>query len=93
MKPTKGNQEAKNDATEKADAAESNAKVDTDEKLKSYSTTTEMQSAIKLVSESITSTVSKTYVTNTTYTTGIQEVKNDATESECSGKQCKSRHY
>lgn len=76
----KGIQEAKNDATEKADAAESNAKVDTDEKLKSYSTTTEMQSAIKLVSESITSTVSKTYVTNTTYTTGIQEVKNDATE-------------
>ena len=75
-----GIQEAKNDATEKANAAERNAKADATEKLKSYSTTTEMQSAIELASESITSTVSKKYVETTTYTAGIQEAKNDATE-------------
>ena len=54
-----GIQEAKNDATEKANAAENNAKADIIEKLKSYSTTTEMQSAIQQTAEGIETTVSK----------------------------------
>lgn len=55
--------DAKKDATTKADTAESNAKADTANKLKSYSTTTEMNSAISQKADSITSTVSKTYAT------------------------------
>ena len=54
---------AASDATAKANAAESNAKSDTDEKLKSYSTTKEMQSAIELASDNITLSVSNTYET------------------------------
>lgn len=50
---------AKTDATAKANTAESNAKADTTEKLKSYSTTIEMNSAIKQTADNITSTVSK----------------------------------
>lgn len=72
-----GIDEAKEDATQKANTAESNAKADTDAKLKSYSTTTEMQSAIKLAADNITSTVSKTYVTTAEYETGIEGAKND----------------
>ena len=75
-----GIDEAKEDATQKANAAESNAKADTDAKLKSYSTTTEMQSAIKLAADNITSTVSKTYVTTAEYETGIENAKKDATQ-------------
>lgn len=60
-----------------ANTAESNAKADTESKLKSYSTTEEMKSAIKQSAESITSTVSKTYVTTTTYETGISDAKAD----------------
>ena len=75
-----GIDEAKEDATQKANAAESNAKADTDAKLKSYSTTTEMQSAIKLAADNITSTVSKTYVTTAEYETGIDNAKKDATQ-------------
>ena len=54
-----GIENAKKDATQKANAAESNAKADTDAKLKKYSTTTEMQSAIKQTAENITTEVSK----------------------------------
>jgi phage minor structural protein len=75
-----GIDEAKEDATQKANAAESNAKADTDAKLKKYSTTTEMQSAIKQTAEDITSTVSKTYVTTAEYETGIDNAKKDATQ-------------
>ena len=75
-----GIDEAKEDATQKANTAESNAKTDTDAKLKSYSTTTEMQSAIKLAADNITSTVSKTYVTTAEYETGIENAKKDATQ-------------
>lgn len=62
-----------------ANTAESNAKADTMNKLKSYSTTSEMNSAIQLAADNITSTVSKTYVTTSTYETGISDVKADST--------------
>lgn len=71
--------DAKNDATTKANNAETNAKNDTASKLKSYSTTTQMNTAIKQAADSITSTVSKTYVTQTTYEGGIADAKADAT--------------
>ncbi|WP_105303104.1 phage tail spike protein [Anaerolactibacter massiliensis] len=45
-----------------ADTAESNANSHTDDALKSYSTTVEMNSAISQSADSISSTVSKTYV-------------------------------
>ena len=70
---------AKADATTKANAAETNAKNDTTNRLKSYSTTTQMNTAIKQAADSITSTVSKTYVTQTTYEGGIADAKADAT--------------
>ena len=66
---------AKADATAKANAAESNAKADTAEKLKSYSTTEQMNTAIKQTANSITLEVGKTYVTTTTYETGIKDTK------------------
>lgn len=50
-----------------------------DGKFASYSTTTQMNSAIKQATDSITSTVSKTYVTTTTYNSGIADVKADST--------------
>lgn len=71
--------DAKNDATTKANAAAKDAKADTASKLKSYSTTTQMNTAIKQAADSITSTVSKTYVTQTTYEGGIADAKADAT--------------
>ena len=46
-----------------ADNAEKNAKDDTDTKLKNYSTTVEMNSAISQAADSITLEVSKTYTT------------------------------
>ncbi|NSG65614.1 phage tail protein [Blautia wexlerae] len=46
-----------------ADNAEKNAKDDTDTKLKNYSTTVEMNSAISQAADSITLEVSKTYAT------------------------------
>ncbi len=46
-----------------ADQAEKNAKDDTDTKLKNYSTTVEMNSAIKQAADSISLEVSKTYTT------------------------------
>ena len=46
-----------------ADNAEKNAKDDTDTKLKNYSTTVEMNSAVSQAADSITLEVSKTYAT------------------------------
>lgn len=54
---------AKTDATSKANQAKSDAIADTDKKLTSYSTTEQMNSAIKTSADNITSTVSKTYST------------------------------
>lgn len=54
---------AKSDATSKANQAKSDAIADTDKKLTSYSTTEQMNSAIKTNADNITSTVSKTYST------------------------------
>lgn len=54
---------AKTDATSKANQAKSDAIADTDKKLTSYSTTEQMNSAIKTNADNITSTVSKTYST------------------------------
>lgn len=72
-----GISDVKKDSTTKANNALKNAKADTESKLKSYSTTEEMKSAIKQSAESITSTVSKTYVTTTTYESGISDAKAD----------------
>ena len=55
-------------AMEVADAAEENAIADTIERLKSYSTTEEMTSAIDLKVDEINLSVSKTYATQTTVT-------------------------
>ena len=71
---------AADDATKKANAAEKNAKDDTTNRLKSYSTTVQMNSAIKVATDGITSNVSKTYVTQTTYESGISSAKDDATK-------------
>lgn len=71
---------AADDAKKKADAAEKNAKDDTTNRLKSYSTTAQMNAAIKVATDGITSNVSKTYVTQTTYESGISSAKDDATK-------------
>ena len=71
---------AADDAKKKADAAEKNAKDDTTNRLKSYSTTVQMNAAIKVATDGITSNVSKTYVTQTTYESGISSAKDDATK-------------
>lgn len=55
----------KTEAQEYATTAENNAKADTTEKLKSYSTTTEMNSAIEQKANEITASVSTTYATKT----------------------------
>ena len=57
--------ETKKYADNVASNAETNAKNDTKEKLKSYSTTTDMNSAIEQTAESITSAVAETYETKT----------------------------
>lgn len=54
---------AKSDATSKANAAQKNAIADTTEKLKSYSTTKDMNSAISEKADEITLAVSETYST------------------------------
>ena len=54
-----------------ADTAEENANSATDEKLKEYSTTEEMNAAIKVQAEAIDLSVSKTYETKTTVTQKI----------------------
>lgn len=68
--------QAQQDAMSKADAAESNAKADTDNKLKNYSTTVAMNSAIKQMADSITLSVSKTYATQASLETEKGKVTN-----------------
>ena len=60
-----------------ADQAEKNAKADTDTKLKNYSTTVEMNSAIKQAADSISLEVSKTYTT----TVQVEEKYKDAVKA------------
>lgn len=67
-------------AEKAAGLAEKNAKDDTTNRLKSYSTTVQMNAAIKVATDGITSNVSKTYVTQTTYESGISSAKDDATK-------------
>lgn len=70
--------QAQQDATSKADAAESNAKADTDNKLKNYSTTVAMNSAIKQMADSITLSVSKTYATGADLSAGLLDADKNA---------------
>jgi hypothetical protein len=60
-----------------ADQAEKNAKADTDTKLLNYSTTLEMNSAIKQATDSISLEVSKTYTT----TVQVEEKYKDAVKA------------
>lgn len=64
--------ETKTYADAVANIAESNAKSDTTEKLKSYSTTTEMNAAIDIRADQITQTVSETYYTKSDAGTEIK---------------------
>ena len=75
----------KEETKDVASTAESNAKNDTTEKLKSYSTTTEMHSAIDQKADSITLTVSKQITETKQYadkaaSTAESNAKNDTTE-------------
>lgn len=70
--------QAQQDATSKADAAESNAKADTANKLKNYSTTVAMNSAIKQMADSITLSVSKTYATGASLSAGLSNADKNA---------------
>lgn len=73
--------QAENNATKAgqtaADQAEKNAKADTDAKLLNYSTTLEMNSAIKQTADSISLEVSKTYTT----TVQVEEKYKDAVKA------------
>ena len=66
---------AQSDATAKANAALKDAKADVTERLKSYSTTAQMNSAITQKAQEITLSVSQTYVTTETYGNGIEDAK------------------
>ena len=67
--------DAKKYADKQGSTAESNANGYTDGKLKDYSTTVEMNSAINQKADSITLKVSQTYVTTADYNTGISDTK------------------
>lgn len=67
--------DAKKYADTQSSAAEINANGYTDGKLKDYSTTVEMNSAINQKADSITLKVSQTYVTTADYNTGISDTK------------------
>ena len=69
---------AKGYADAAKNAAIKSANANTDELLKSYSTTTEMNSAITQKADSITSEVAKKYVETTVYNSGIADVKKDS---------------
>lgn len=66
---------AKSDATAKANQAKSDAIADTTQKLKSYSTTEQMNAAITTSANSITSEVSKTYSTKTEVSNAIDGIE------------------
>lgn len=63
-------------AQELADQAESNANTATDDKLKNYSTTTEMQSALTVEAGKISAEVSKTYETKENATQKMTDANN-----------------
>lgn len=65
--------ETKGYASNAANTAESNAKNDTSEKLKSYSTTTQMNSAIEATANSITASVNEQITETITYINGKTE--------------------
>lgn len=67
-------------AEKAAGLAEKNAKDDTTNRLKSYSTTVQMNAAIKVATDAITLGVSQTYVTQKTYEVGISNAADDATK-------------
>lgn len=69
--------DAVQEGQEAADSAEKNAKDDTDTKLKNYSTTVEMNSAISQAADGITLEVSKTYAT----TRQLEEKYTDAVKA------------
>lgn len=72
--------------------AESNANGYTDGKLKDYSTTVEMNSAINQKADSITLKVSQTYVTTTDYNTGISDTKKYA-DAQSSTAESNAKKY
>ena len=78
---------AAKDATQKANAAKEGAIADTTNRLKNYSTTEEMNSAIKIATDSITLDVSRTYVQTSTYEEGIEGAAKDATQKANAAKE------
>lgn len=83
---------AKKYADTQSSAAESNANGYTDGKLKDYSTTLEMNSAINQKADSITLKVSQTYVTTTDYNTGISDTKKYA-DTQSSTAESNAKKY
>lgn len=95
--------ETKTDASSKLSSAKSyadssssqalkDAKADIDNKLKNYSTTTQMNSAISQKADSITSTVSKTYETKTDSASNLATAKSYA-DSKASSAQSGAQTY
>ena len=74
-------------AQELADTAEGNANTATDEKLKNYSTTTEMQSALTVEAGKIETKVSEKYETKETVT---QKIENANTAAQNAANQAES---
>lgn len=83
---------AKKYADTQSSTAESNANGYTDGKLKDYSTTVEMNSAINQKADSITLKVSQTYVTTTDYDTGISDTKKYA-DTQSSTAESNAKKY
>lgn len=83
---------AKKYADTQSSTAESNANGYTDGKLKDYSTTVEMNSAINQKADSITLKVSQTYVTTTDYNTGISDTKKYA-DTQSSTAESNAKKY
>lgn len=84
--------DAKKYADTQSSAAESNANGYTDGKLKDYSTTVEMNSAINQKADSITLKVSQTYVTTADYNTGISDTKKYA-DTQSSTAESNAKKY
>lgn len=84
--------DAKKYADTQGSAAESNANGYTDGKLKDYSTTVEMNSAINQKADSITLKVSQTYVTTADYNTGISDTKKYA-DTQSSTAESNAKKY
>lgn len=84
--------DAKKYADRQSSTAESNANGYTDGKLKDYSTTVEMNSAINQKADSITLKVSQTYVTTADYNTGISDTKKYA-DTQSSTAESNAKKY